>query len=57
MEKRLVLKEEIHLTRRTTTDTAEMPLTLRRQRAVVEHVDAPEPDGASENQVNRKETP
>ena len=54
VEKRLVLKEEIHLTRRVTTDTAEMPLTLRRQRAVVERVDAAGPTSASEDHLSEK---
>lgn len=39
IEKRLVLREEIHLTRRPTTETVEVPVTLRRQRAVVEDID------------------
>ncbi len=39
VEKRLVLKEEIHLRRRVSTDTVESVVPLRRQRAVVEHVE------------------
>ncbi len=39
IEKRLVLKEEIHLRRRTKTETVESIVTLRRQRAEVEQVD------------------
>lgn len=38
VEKRLVLKEELHITRKTTTDTVELPVTLRKQRAVVERM-------------------
>lgn len=38
VEKRLVLKEEIHIRRQRTTETVEMPVTLRKQRAVVEHL-------------------
>lgn len=35
VEKRLVLKEELHVRRRTTVETVETPVTLRRQRAAV----------------------
>jgi len=38
VEKRLVLKEEIHIRRRQTTETVEVPVTLRKQRAIVERV-------------------
>lgn len=47
VETRLILKEEIHLRRRATRETAEIPVTLRRQRAVIEHVD-PETGETSE---------
>lgn len=40
VEKRLVLKEELHIRRTATTETVEVPVTLRRQRAVIERVDA-----------------
>jgi uncharacterized protein (TIGR02271 family) len=36
VEKRLVLKEELHIRRRVTAETVEVPVTLRRQRAIVE---------------------
>jgi uncharacterized protein (TIGR02271 family) len=36
VEKRLRLKEELHLRRRSTLETVEMPVTLRRERAEVE---------------------
>lgn len=39
VEKRLVLREEIHLRRRTSTDTVESSVTLRRQRAEVDRLD------------------
>jgi stress response protein YsnF len=47
VEKRLVLKEELHIRRRAKTETVEVPVTLRKQRAVVERLDsgAAEPDG------------
>jgi uncharacterized protein (TIGR02271 family) len=36
VEKRLVLKEELHIRRRVESETVEVPVTLRKQRAVVE---------------------
>ena len=36
IEKRLVLKEELHIRRRIATETVEVPVTLRNQRAIVE---------------------
>ena len=36
VEKRLLLKEELHIRRRVETETVEVPVTLRKQRAVVE---------------------
>jgi uncharacterized protein (TIGR02271 family) len=44
VEKRLVLKEELHIRRRATTETAEVLVTLRKQRVVVERID---PDKAT----------
>jgi stress response protein YsnF len=38
VEKRLVLKEEIHIRRRRTQDVVDLPVKLRRQRAVVERL-------------------
>jgi len=40
VEKRLVLKEELHIRRHVTHENVEVPVTLRRQRGVVEHVAA-----------------
>ena len=45
VEKRLLLKEELHIRRRVTTETAEVPVTLRKQRAVVERIDPDKPTG------------
>jgi uncharacterized protein (TIGR02271 family) len=39
VEKRLLLKEEIHVRRRIGTEAVEVPVTLRKQRAVVERLD------------------
>ena len=46
VEKRLVLKEEIHITRASVTDTFASHVTLRRQRAVVgrQHAGDTSPD-------------
>jgi stress response protein YsnF len=46
VEKRLVLKEELHIRRRVTTEAAEVPVTLRKQRAIMERVapDTPAPE-------------
>lgn len=40
VEKRLVLKEEVHVRRTASGEDVEVPITLRRQRAVVERVGA-----------------
>ena len=40
VEKRLLLKEELHLRRQVTAEDVEVPVTVRRQRAVVERLDA-----------------
>jgi len=40
VEKRLVLKEELHIRRHATHETVEVPVTLRKQRAVVERLGA-----------------
>ena len=45
VEKRLVLKEELHIRRRATTETVEVPVTLRKQRAMVERIDPDKPTG------------
>ncbi len=42
VEKRLVLKEELHIRRRVETEAVEVPVTLRKQRAIVERF-APDP--------------
>jgi len=42
VEKRLVLKEELHIRRRRTSKDFETPVTLRKQRAIVERLPADE---------------
>jgi stress response protein YsnF len=49
VEKRLVLKEELHIRRRVSTETVEVPIELRKGRAVVERV-APEGDILSDEE-------
>jgi stress response protein YsnF len=43
VERRLVLREEIHLRRVTETTPVELPVTLRRQRAEIERSEGPSP--------------
>jgi stress response protein YsnF len=43
VEKRLVLKEELHIRRRVETETVEVPVTLRKQRAIIERTDPDDP--------------
>ena len=50
VQKQLVPKEELHIRRRVETEAVEVPVSLRKQRAVVERV---APDGLT---VNAKET-
>src|SRR5215203_5937412 len=40
VEKRLILKEEVHIVQELSHETVEVPVTLRKQRAVVERLDA-----------------
>ncbi|XYD09083.1 YsnF/AvaK domain-containing protein [Methylobacterium sp. NMS12] len=49
VEKRLVLKEEVHIRRTTADEDVEVPVTLRRQHAVVERVS---PDGHADEQID-----
>ena len=44
VEKRLVLKEELHVRRVVSQEQVEVPVTLRKQRAEVERVPPPETD-------------
>ena len=49
IEKQLILKEELHIHRRVTTEKIEVPVSLKKQRAVIERV-----EGDSQTQ-NKKE--
>jgi uncharacterized protein (TIGR02271 family) len=53
VEKRLVLKEELHIRRRAATETVEVPVTLRKQRAIVERE---APNGSTTNAETGLET-
>ena len=44
VEKRLLLKEELHVRKTTTQEDVELPVELRKQRAVVERVSVEEDD-------------
>ncbi len=44
VQKQLVLKEELHIRRRIETEIVEVPVTRRKQRAIVERV---APDGST----------
>lgn len=44
VEKRLVLKEELHITTTVLREKTEVPVTLRRQQAVIERDQNPEAD-------------
>jgi uncharacterized protein (TIGR02271 family) len=48
VEKRLVLKEELHIRRRVAAETVEVPVTLRKQRAVIERLDPDTPNTEEE---------
>ncbi|MDB5507041.1 MAG: hypothetical protein JWR75_1679 [Devosia sp.] len=48
VEKRLVLKEELHIRRTTTTENVTLPISLRKQRAVIERTEA-EPNPTKED--------
>jgi stress response protein YsnF len=50
VEKRLVLKEELHIRRSVAAETVEVPVTLRKQRAIVERLApiTPSPDAEKE---------
>lgn len=52
VEKRLVLREELHIRRLVTREDVEVPLTLRRERGVVERVSAG-PDLRNEEETGR----
>lgn len=49
VEKRLVLKEELHVRKRTTAEDFEAPVQLRRQSAVIERIPADE-NGTNSNE-------
>lgn len=48
VEKRLVLKEELHIRKRITTENVEVPVTRRKQRAIVERLPGDESESNDE---------
>ncbi|OYD81595.1 DUF2382 domain-containing protein [Azospirillum brasilense] len=52
VERRLFLREEIHLRKTSRTVQAEYPITLRSEEAIVEYMDEPEDRGAGTEQRN-----
>jgi len=52
VEKRLVLKEELHVRRLVSEENVEIPVTVRKQRAVVERVT---PEGLSNKENEEKQ--
>jgi uncharacterized protein (TIGR02271 family) len=54
LEKQLFLKEEIHVRRRRTREEVEIPVTLRRQRAVVERLDPDSAESETEDMSSRE---
>jgi stress response protein YsnF len=52
VEKRLVLKEELHIRRRVDTEAVAVPVSLRKQRAVVER-EAPDGSTTNEEETDR----
>ena len=49
VEKRLFLKEELHIRRQATQETVEVPVTLRKQRGVVERLSSNDPPRLEED--------
>lgn len=47
--KRLVLKEELHVRRQVTEEQVDVPVTLRKQRAVIERLNEAEPNSTEED--------
>lgn len=56
VETRLNLREEVHIRRRTTVETVEAPVQLRRQRAAVERIDPATGDVTPETVATRPYT-
>ena len=56
VEKRLVLKEELHIRRTTADEDVEVPVTLRKQRAVVERLSADGQTADTATQTRSEET-
>ena len=53
VEKRLILKEELHIRREVTRENVEVPVTLRKQRAVIERLTADGLSISNDEEINR----
>jgi len=49
LEKQLILREEVHVRRRTSIETVQMPITLKKQRAIVSREPTQDPKDNGED--------
>ena len=52
VERRLMLKEELHIRRRVTTETVEVPVSLRKQRGIVTKTGDPAQPATNKDKTN-----
>lgn len=52
VERRLMLKEELHVRRRVTTETVEVPVSLRKQRGIVKRTGDPAQPATDKDKTN-----
>ena len=52
VERRLMLKEELHIRRRVTTETVEVPVSLRKQRGIVTRTGDPAQPATDKDETN-----
>ena len=53
VEKRLLLKEELHIRRRVTSEASEIPIKLRKQTAQIERIEGDEPGSPANEETTR----
>lgn len=56
VEKRLLVKEEVRITLRDTTERVEVPVQLRKQRAVIERSEDPDQPAADRTNLREEDT-
>ena len=56
VEKRLILKEELRVTRRTTSERIEVPVTLRKQTAEVERLGPEDPTSGQDPNIEEDDS-